>query len=389
MRTLRNAVARAVNGVLRNMNLAVVRRDQYEALVRRAQQQTPSRDARPLHQQIRTLGPEALGLLAGSRPAGAHTLGQAVLVIGAGREATLLADALRTTGRAVELVEASGLDAALALSVLAQDPEPDFVLVEPAPTADAYEFLHRLRFEQGRRAFTADQLLGGAALLEATNQLVGVSVQPLTEALGRIAGAPIWEPVARLAEREPLAGTRIIELGPADGCVTGSLVAAGAASVMCVEGQPANALKVLVAKQVMGWPNVEVVMDDLHHVDGHAYGTFDLAVAHGIYHQSPAPLRLLENLTTLADTIFFGGYCTDPDQPRVPLVVLTWGTQTVRAQPVRDGAGEEPSGYYLLPADVIGLFEGWGFDVEITDLEPVPPGHSASQYLRLIARRRP
>jgi hypothetical protein len=38
--------------------------------------------------------------------------------------------------------------------------------------------------------------------------------------------------------------------------------------------------------------------------------------------------------------------------------------------------------------DLIGLFERWGFKVEVIDRDAVPPDRNASQYLRLIARRR-
>jgi hypothetical protein len=391
MSKLRNAVARAVNDVLRKANLAVVRRDRHEALYRGQQQherQALGRDARPLHESVRTLEPASVGTLAGGRPAGALTLGQQVVIVGTGADATMLADALRTTGRTAQLTDAGALTAALA-----QSPEADVVVVEPAATSEAYELVHQLRFEQGRRAFTADQLLGGAALFEAINQLVGVYVQPLSKALGYMVGEPIWEPISKLAEREPLTGKRVIEFGPLDGCMTGSLVAAGVASVTCVEVRLANVLKVLVSKQILGWQNVDLVIDDMHNVDGNAYGTFDVAVAHGVYYHSAAPFRFLENLTTLADTVFVGGYCADPDQPRAPLVTLQWGEHTIRAQPFReklanDGAGVHPSGYYFVPADLIRLFEAWGFDVEVMDLETAPAERNASQYLRLIARRR-
>ncbi|MGE3272213.1 MAG: class I SAM-dependent methyltransferase [Chloroflexota bacterium] len=392
MSRLRNAVARAVNDVLRSVNLAVVRRDRHEALARGQQQherQALGRDARPLHESVRTLEPASVGLLAGSQPAGAHTLGQTVVIVGRSRDAEMLADALRTSGRTVSLTGAEALAGALAQASAGAD----IVVVEPAATPDAYELVHRLRFEQGRRAFTADQLLGGAALFEAINQLVGVYVQPLSKALGYMAGDPVWDPIVRLAQREPLAGKRVVEFGPLDGCMTGSLVASGVASVTCVEVRLANVLKVLVARQMLGWQNVDLVIDDMHNVDGNAYGTFDVVVAHGVYYHSSAPFRFLENLTTLGDTIFLGGYCADPDQPRAPLVTLRHGEYTARAQPFReklanDGAGVHAAGYYFVPADLIRLFEGWGFDVETVDLETVPVERQASQYLRLIARRR-
>jgi hypothetical protein len=392
MPQIRKRVARAVNDLLSRVNLAVVRRDRHDAMARgqvQHERQALGRDARPLHESVRTLDPASVGLLVGRGQPGVEALGQRVLVVGGGDEAALLANALRTTGRSVQSTATSGLAAALEQATA----DTDVVIVEPTPNEASYDLVHRLRFEQGRRVFTADQLLGGAALFEAINQLVGVYVQPLSKALAFMAGAPLWEPISKLIEREPLAGKRVLEFGPLDGCMTGSIVEAGAASVTCVEVRLANVLKVLVARQTLGWSNVELVIDDMHNIDGKAYGTFDVVVAHGVYYHSSAPFRFLKNLTTLGDTIFLGGYCADPDRSRAPLVTLEYEGTPVRAQPFReklanDGAGVHPAGYYFVPADLTALFERWGFAVEVMSLEPTPTERQASHYLRMIARRR-
>jgi hypothetical protein len=256
-----------------------------------------------------------------------------------------------------------------------------------------YELVHRLRSERGGRVFTADQVLAGGALFEAIDQLVGIYIRPQSKAIGYLAGHPIWDPVAQLAEREPLTGKRVVEFGPLDGCMTGSLVAAGADSVTCIEVRLANVLKVLVARQIMGWSNVQLVIDDMHNVDGFAYGRFDVVVAHGVYYHSEMPLRFLENLTTLGDTIFLGGYCVDPARPRGPLVDLRHRDLSVRAQPfeektANDGAGVHPHGYYFVSDDLVRLLSDWGFAVEVLSLEPTRADRRASHYIRLIARRR-
>jgi hypothetical protein len=382
MPRLKDSAARAVNRLLARANLAVVRRDRHEALYAAQmgrEQQALGRDARPLHEAIRNFDPASAGLLI----ARGHPIGQTVCVLGRGNDARLLADALTTTGRSVTLHAADQLDDLPA--------EADLVVAEPSLGRDAYGLVSKLRQKPGRHVYTADQLLADSALFEAIDQLVGVYVQPLSKALGYMAGAPIWDPVAQLQEREPLAGKRVIEFGPLDGCMTGSLVAAGAASVTCVEVRLANVLKVLVARQVMGWKNVEIVIDDMHNVDGATYGQFDVVVAHGVYYHSASPLHFLKNLTTLGHTIFLGGYCADPDRPRVPLVELEYQGQTVRAQPFReklsnDGAGVHPPGYYFVADDLVRLLEGWGLNVEVMSLERVAADRQASHYIRLLAR---
>ena len=384
MGRLRDRAARAVNRVLARANLAVVRRDRHDALVDaqvRRERQALGRDARPLAESVRTLDPASVGLLLSAF----HKLGTDVRVLGQRQDARLLVEALHTTERSATLHDPNQLDSL--------PPDADVVVVEPPPGAARYKLIHTLRIEQGRRVFTADQLLAGGALVEAIDQLVGIYIQPVPKALGYMVGAPIWGPIARLQERESLVGKRVIEFGPLDGCMTGSLVAAGAASVTCVEVRLANVLKVLVARQVMGWQNVEIAIDDMHNVDDKSYGQFDVVVAHGVYYHSATPLQFLRNLTTLGSTIFLGGYAPDPEHPRAPLVELHHDGLTVRAQPFReklsnDGAGVHPSGYYLVTDDLIRLFESWGFDVELISLEPTPADRQASYYARLLARRR-
>jgi hypothetical protein len=394
MPRLRDTTARAVNRLLARTNLAVVRRDRHDALAASQvarERQALGRDARPLHEAIRTFDPATAGTLM----ARTHDLADRVVVLGRGRDAQLVADALAATGRTATLLDPDHLDRLPPVSAADADaPAPDVVVAEPTLGLDAYDLVRRLRVEQGRRVFTADQLLAGAALFEAVDQLIGIYIQPRAKAIGYMTGAPIWDPIARLDELEPLAGKRVVEFGPLDGCMTGSLVESGVASVTCVEVRLANVLKVLVARQALGWANVEVVVDDMHNVDGRAYGTFDVVVAHGVYYHSATPLHFLQNLTTLGPVIFLGGYCTTPEHARASLVTLQHGPHTVRAQPFReklsnDGAGVHPAGYYVVADDLVALFDAWGFDVEVLSLEPTTPDRGASHYIHLLARQRP
>ena len=55
-------------------------------------------------------------------------------------------------------------------------------------------------------------------------------------------------------------------------------------------------------------------MDDFHNADAHKYGRFDLAFAHGVYYHSFAPFLFFENLISLSDNIFIGGYTTNAKQ---------------------------------------------------------------------------
>src|SRR5215216_1602136 len=139
MNRLQNAVARAVNRLLSQANLALVWRDRHEALVERyelRQRQALGRDARPLHEAIYALDPASLGLLATKT----QVLGERVAILGHGPDARLLADALRTTGRTATLHEPDPLgdlpDGA------------DVVVAEPLLGLGIYDLVRRLRTEQ-------------------------------------------------------------------------------------------------------------------------------------------------------------------------------------------------------------------------------------------------
>src|SRR5260221_13973979 len=102
MPRLKDSAARAVNRLLARANLAVVRRDRHEALYAAQmgrEQQALGRDARPLHEAIRSFDAASAGLLI----ARGQPIGQTVCVLGRGNDARLLADAVTTAGRSVTL----------------------------------------------------------------------------------------------------------------------------------------------------------------------------------------------------------------------------------------------------------------------------------------------
>src|SRR5205823_13803257 len=143
---LKDAAARAVNRLLARANLAVVRRDRHEAMYAAQlgrEQQALGRDARPLHEAIRSFDPNSAGLLI----ARGHPLRQTVCVLGQGNDARLLADALTTTGRTVTLHAADRLDELPA--------DADLVVAEPSLGRDAYDLVSKLRQQPGRRVYTA------------------------------------------------------------------------------------------------------------------------------------------------------------------------------------------------------------------------------------------
>jgi hypothetical protein len=315
---------------------------------------------------------------------GSASLSAKVLVIGEGSVAESVLDVLRATGRDVE---SAGLSAELPPG------SDDVVYAAPAFDPAHYERISALRAGGGGRVHTLFQLFAPACLFKFVEGALGYHVQPSERLLRFMTGQRILPSLTRLNERYPLQGKKVLEYGPLDGAMTGNLVALGVGTLHCVEVHMLNVLKVLAAKQMLGWRNVEVIPDDMHTVDGWAYGHYDLAVAHGVYYHSIAPFRFIKNLTTLADAVFLGGFCANPARLKRPLVTLDHEGHSYRAQPFRDrpendGAGIHPSGYYFMPDDLIALIARQGFDVEVIDLDESPAHKAGGSYLRVLARRK-
>src|SRR5262245_18242299 len=87
-------------------------------------------------------------------------------------------------------------------------------------------------------------------------------------------GAQWFGPIDRLHQLFSLSGKRVIEFGPFDGAQTAGLVHHGVRELVCVEARAENFTKTLIAKQVFGWDNVRLVMDDMHNADAVKYGRF-------------------------------------------------------------------------------------------------------------------
>ena len=189
----------------------------------------------------------------------------------------------------------------------------------------------------------------------------------------------------------PLAGRRIIEMGPLDGCQTAAMVHAGAHEVTCIEARAENALKTLVAAHAMGWQNVRVVMDDFHNADAHRYGRFDLVFAHGVYYHSNAPFLFLENLLSLSDRVFLGGFCATDALPTAPWEELEYAGRRYRAKRYRETdnitAGVDEYGFFFHPEDLADFFRHRGYRVDILSSEACEV--TAGNYTRLLASAEP
>jgi hypothetical protein len=214
-------------------------------------------------------------------------------------------------------------------------------------------------------------------------------VQSFEELMEYYLGMKPFAGVRELVEAVPLAGKNVIEFGPFDGYQTAGLVHAGVGQLTCIEARPENAIKVEAVAKVFGWSNVQVQMDDFHNAHATTYGRFDLVVAHGVYYHSVAPFLFLENLRTLSDVLYVGGFCATDDLPASPYLDLHHEGRTYRAKQYREAsnhtAGVNRHGYYFTSEDLIRFFTDRGDKVRVLSEQPSPK--YAGKYLRILVTR--
>ena len=130
-------------------------------------------------------------------------------------------------------------------------------------------------------------------------------------------GGSAYDPTddARMAmfEREsgPLAGKRVLELGPLEGGHTIQLARKGA-SVVGIEGHEANYRRCLFVQEFFHLENVEFILADLRAVDFEALGPFDMIFSVGVLYHMDKPWKLLTALRSVARRMFISTHCAAP-----------------------------------------------------------------------------
>ena len=213
------------------------------------------------------------------------------------------------------------------------------------------------------------------------------------------AGEQFFGPLDELNKVFPLAGKRIIEFGPMEGAQTAGLVQLGARSVTAIEARGGSFIKTMVARYCLNWNNVELIMDDFHNADRQKYGEFDLAFAHGVYYHSFVPFFFLENLMSLSDNIFIGGYCiSDSVVPKPPtkwfqftFETLEYQGRTYKVKKIKTGnsynAAVNEYAYHFDRKDLLSFFADRGYELTVLyDADPIDPW--GDWYLRFLARKK-
>lgn len=188
----------------------------------------------------------------------------------------------------------------------------------------------------------------------------------------------------------PLKGKRVIEFGPMEGAQTAALVNLGA-KVTCIEARAVSFIKTMIAGYCFNWPNVSLVMDDFHNADAAKYGKFDLAFAHGVYYHSLAPFFFFENLMSLSDNIFIGGYCTGPTITGEGLETLEYEGRKFPAKRIAIGNTYNNAvneyAYHLRNVDLIDFFRDRNYEVNVM-LDEANVDPYGERYIRFLATRK-
>jgi hypothetical protein len=148
----------------------------------------------------------------------------------------------------------------------------------------------------------------------------------------------------------------------------------------------------MVAQYALGWDNVRLVMDDFHNADDLKYGVFDLAFAHGVYYHSVAPFFFFENLMSLSDNIFIGGYVYDSQAAsRDSQEILDYEGKSYVVKRVSMGrsynAGVNQYGYHFTRDDLAGFFSERGYDVRVIS-DDEAGDEWGDRYLRFLASKK-
>jgi hypothetical protein len=321
---------------------------------------------------------------------------QSIVLLGSAAEIAFLRPGLVRHGREVTGIE-WGWESGTQIGGIPD--EAQIVVCKLPVREDQWRVVKGLKARYGSRITGLQELvLPFTTILQAQASLEYL-VPSLAEITPFYAGDAYFGPLDKLKAAFPLAGKRVIEFGPMEGAQTAGLIHLGARSVTCIEAREVSFIKTAIARYCFGWDDVNLVMDDFHNADREKYGEFDLAFAHGVYYHSMAPFLFFENLMSLSDNIFIGGYCTAKDaapSPPSPLVysfeTLEYEGKTYAVKKIRTGNSYNSAvnleGYHFDRNDLLNFFRDRGYEVTVVRDEGVhdPWGN---WYLQFLARRSP
>jgi hypothetical protein len=282
---------------------------------------------------------------------------------------------------------------------LASIPDDALIIICKLPKNEQHwRVVKQLKQQFGARVIGIQELVLPFTTLQQGQSSLDYSVETFAEIGPLYLGDEFYGPLDKLNEAFPLAGKTVIEFGPMEGAQTAGLVNLGVKSVLAIEARAVSFIKSMIARYCFGWTNVSLVMDDFHNADAHKYGRFDLAFAHGVYYHSFAPFLFFENLMSLSDNIFIGGYTTNANQSVKPPSSLIYTLETLeyegkkyRVKRIHIGNSFNTAinqfAYHFDRDDLLRFFEERGYDltIMIDDASDDPWG---DWFLTFVAKKR-
>ncbi len=282
---------------------------------------------------------------------------------------------------------------------LSSIPEDAVIIVCKLPQNEQHwRILKQLKERFGSNVIGIQELVLPFTTLQQGLRLLEYSVDSFAELVPLYLGHEYFGPLDVLNDVFPLSGKTVIEFGPMECAQTAGLVHLGAKSVVSIEARGISFIKSQIACYCFGWKNVSLVMDDFHNADAHKYGRFDLAFAHGVYYHSFAPFLFLENLMSLSDNIFIGGYTTNSRQTVKPPSGLKYTNETLEYEGKKYAvkrilmgnsynAAVNQFAYHFDRDELMEFFADRGYDVTvISDEEGNDPW--GDWFLRFLAKKR-
>lgn len=261
-----------------------------------------------------------------------------------------------------------------------------------------WRIMKQLRNRYGSRVIGIQELVLPFTTIQQGQSSLDYFSKTLTEIAPYYTGEKFFGPLDELNLVFPLAGKRVIEFGPMEGAQTAGLIRLGAQSVTCIEARAGSLIKTMIAQYCFGWENVTLIMDDFHNADRQKYGEFDLAFAHGVYYHSFAPFLFFENLMSLSDNIFIGGYCTAANTPPGPPSEVQYSFETLDYEGKKYRVKKVVIGntfnnavnhyaYQFDRGELLNFFRDRGYDLRIISDELVSEPWG-DWYLRFLARKK-
>lgn len=181
-----------------------------------------------------------------------------------------------------------------------------------------------------------------------------------------------------MLEQVPVAGLRVVELGPLEGSHTYQLLQAGAASVLALESNGKSFLKCLVTKEVLQLDRARYLCADFMEWLTVHPERFDLCLASGVLYHMTEPLKMIALACARADTVYLWTHYYDAALLRSNTnqsyrfgkeVELEWQGFRARARYRSYGAqswsplhlgGDAAFSYWMSKDDILAAFRHYG-----------------------------